>query len=145
MFLSNFFVRCLFLKKIKKESYGFLTIFVACIMMVLQRILISAVTNPTYATNPGRFYIYTFLQTSVVIGANLIPLYMGYQYQKIARLKVLHYLSRFAFIFLIATLVCNIFFLRTSWQLEYSWLLAYPNTYQSELLYLCCFLYFAFL
>lgn len=61
-----------------------------------------------------------FLQTSVVIGANLIPLYMGYQYQKIARLKVLHYLSRFAFIFLIATLVCNIFFLRTSWQLEYS-------------------------
>lgn len=110
MFLSNFFVRCLFLKKIKKESYGFLTIFVACIMMVLQRILISAVTIPTYATNPGRFYIYTFLQTSVVIGANLIPLYMGYQYQKIARLKVLHYLSRFAFIFLIATLVCNIFF-----------------------------------
>ncbi|EJX59177.1 hypothetical protein HMPREF1377_00534 [Enterococcus faecium R494] len=118
--MSNFFVRCLFLKKIKKESYGFLTIFVACIMMVLQRILISAVTIPTYATNPGRFYIYTFLQTSVVIGANLIPLYMGYQYQKIARLKVLHYLSRFAFIFLIATLVCNIFFLRTSWQLEYS-------------------------
>lgn len=53
MFLSNFFVRCLFLKKIKKESYGFLTIFVACIMMVLQRILISAVTIPTYATNPG--------------------------------------------------------------------------------------------
>lgn len=68
---------------------------------------------------PWSFYIYTFLQTSVVIGANLIPLYMGYQYQKIARLKVLHYLSRFAFIFLIATLVCNIF-LRTSWQLEYS-------------------------
>lgn len=110
MFLSNFFVRCLFLKKIKKESYGFLTIFVACIMMILQRILISAVTIPTYATNPGRFYIYTFLQTSVVIGTNLIPLYMGYQYQKIARLKVLHYLSRFAFIFLTATLACNIFF-----------------------------------
>lgn len=98
------------MKQIKERNYGLLTIFVACVMIILQRILMSAVTAPTYAGNPGRFYIYTFLQTSVVIGTNLVPLYMGYQYQKIARLKVLHYLSRFAFIFLVAGLVCNIFF-----------------------------------
>ena len=47
------------------------------------------------------------------------PTLHGLPISKIARLKVLHYLSRFAFIFLTATLACNIF-LRTSWQLEYS-------------------------
>ena len=61
------FCEVFILEKIKKESYGFLTIFVACIMMVLQRILISAVTIPTYATNPGRFYIYTFYKLPLLL------------------------------------------------------------------------------
>jgi hypothetical protein len=69
-------------------------------MMILQRILISAVTVPTYTTNPGRFYLYSFMQATIVVGTNLIPLYMGYHYFKIARLKVLHYFSRFFLHFL---------------------------------------------
>jgi phosphoglycerol transferase MdoB-like AlkP superfamily enzyme len=102
------------LKKRYEERYGLLTIFIACAMIVLQRVLITAITVPTYETNPGRFYIYSFLQAAVVIGTNLIPLYMGYQYQKIARLKVLHYLSRFSFIFITTALGCNIFFYVTA-------------------------------
>lgn len=78
-------------------------------MIILQRILISAVTVPTYTTNPGRFYLYSFMQATIVVGTNLIPLYMGYHYFKIARLKVLHYFSRFFFLFAFSAIFCNVF------------------------------------
>lgn len=79
-------------------------------MIILQRVLNSAITIPTYSVNPGRFYLYSFLQATVVIGTNLIPLYMGYHYKKIAHLKVYHYLSKFSFIYVLSALVVNVFF-----------------------------------
>ncbi|MBO1300412.1 sulfatase-like hydrolase/transferase [Enterococcus sp. DIV2359] len=79
-------------------------------MIILQRVLNSAITIPAYSVNPGRFYLYSFLQATVVIGTNLIPLYLGYHYKKIAQLKVYHYLSRFSFIYILSALVVNIFF-----------------------------------
>lgn len=92
------------------KSYGFLTIFIACAMIILQRVLNSAVSVPTYPVNPSRFYLYSFLQATVIIGTNLIPLYMGYHYKKIAQLRVYHYLSRFSFVYVLSALVANIFF-----------------------------------
>lgn len=108
--VSIYSVRCLFLEKKQTEKYTILTILVACAMIVMQRVLLSAIVVPAYPSNPGRFYIYSFIQAAIVAGTNLIPLYMGYQYQKIARLKVFHYLSGFFFVFAIGGLISNIFF-----------------------------------
>ncbi|WP_242542331.1 sulfatase-like hydrolase/transferase [Enterococcus sp. DIV1298c] len=98
------------MRKKYRKDYGSLTIFIACAMIILQRVLNSAITIPAYSINPGRFYLYSFLQATVVIGTNLIPLYLGYHYKKIAQLKVYHYLSRFSFIYILSALVANIFF-----------------------------------
>ncbi|WP_258379409.1 hypothetical protein [Enterococcus plantarum] len=70
----------------------------------MQRVLLSATTVPTYTLYPGKFYIYSFMKVAVGAGLSLVPLYMGYHYQKIANIKVLRYLSSFFLLYMVIAL-----------------------------------------
>lgn len=116
------------LEKDESKKYEFLTILIACILMIAQRVLISATTIPEYAINPGRFYIYSFMKVATEVGLSLIPLYMGYHYQKIAKKKVLSYLSSFFLLYIVIALISNLFlYVQTSaLNLRDYWLILFP-------------------
>lgn len=99
-----------FLKENKSEKLEIGTILIACLLMIVQRVLLSAITVPEYANNSGRFYLYSVMKVAVGAGLGLVPLYMGYHYQKIAKKNVLRYLSSFFLLYVFIALISNIFF-----------------------------------
>lgn len=98
------------LTETKSRNYDILPILAACLLIILQRVLLSAIEIPQYGTTPSRFYLYSFIKVIAGAGLNLIPLYMGYHYQKIYQKNVFSYLSRFFLLYLFIGLCSNVFF-----------------------------------
>ncbi|WP_249921868.1 hypothetical protein A5821_002107 [Enterococcus sp. 7F3_DIV0205] len=116
------------MEKNESQKFDYLTILIACLLMIVQRVLLSATTIPEYATNPGRFYLYSFMKVATVAGLGLVPLYMGYHYQKIVRKKIFSYLSGFFLLYVVIALTSNVFFYVQSSTLNLRdyWIILFP-------------------
>ncbi|MBO0423250.1 LTA synthase family protein [Enterococcus plantarum] len=110
----------------------------------MQRVLLSATTVPTYTLYPGKFYIYSFMKVAVGAGLSLVPLYMGYHYQKIANIKVLRYLSSFFLLYMVIALTNNVFFYIKSSALNLRdyWIILFPISQNYFIYAVSCVLLF---
>ena len=86
------------------NKYGVITIFFACLFMIIQRILISNTVIPEYTQNPTRFYVYNIFLAITAIGGNLLALYLGYHSNETSGKKALKSLSGFYLIYICSTL-----------------------------------------
>ncbi|MBV7389877.1 MULTISPECIES: LTA synthase family protein [Enterococcus] len=113
-------------KKVRK--YPFITILIASLFMVLQRVLTSATVIPSFSGNPDRFYLYQTIYCIFFIGLNLIPLYFGYYQKKIRKTSLVHRLSRYLLLYIVMALSSNLFFmaLRGSFDIKNYWMILFP-------------------
>lgn len=95
----------------RKDKYFGITPFVTGILLIMQRVLISATIIPEYNQMHNRYYMYQFLSIIAMIGVNLLPLYIGFYSKEISKKNALKKLSRYYFIYLILILSSNILFL----------------------------------
>lgn len=106
------------------NKYGVITIFFACLFMIIQRILISNTVIPEYTQNPTRFYVYNIFLAITAIGGNLLALYLGYHSNETSGKKALKSLSGFYLIYIFVVLLINI--LGQSINIRDYWIIFFP-------------------
>lgn len=62
---------------IESKKYPIVTPIMACIFIIVQRVLFSGTAIPQYDQNGTRFYLYSVALGLVAVGGNLLALYMG--------------------------------------------------------------------
>ena len=85
---------------IESKKYPIVTPIMACIFIIVQRVLFSGTAIPQYDQNGTRFYLYSVALGLVAVGGNLLALYMGYHGKKAVGTKPLAKFANFYLPFL---------------------------------------------
>lgn len=114
--------------KTNEKKLGFVTLGIACLLVMLNRVLISATVQPDYFLNPNRFYIYSFLKAISIVGGSLIPIFFGFHYRFLLRNNLRNKLARYYLLFILIGWFINIFFylMRSDLVLRDYWIGFFP-------------------
>ncbi|MBO0423157.1 sulfatase-like hydrolase/transferase [Enterococcus plantarum] len=114
--------------KEKSLRLNYIPIIVACLFMVIQRVLQSATVVPEYGSYASRFYIYQTINTIVMVGVNIFPIYLGFNSSKMKDKKVLKNISSYYLMYVATSLLVNIFFYVTKKSLNVKdyWSIFFP-------------------
>ncbi len=93
---------------IESKKYPIVTPIMACIFIIVQRVLFSGTAIPQYDQNGTRFYLYSVALGLVAVGGNLLALYMGYHGKKAVGTKPLAKFANFYLLYVFGTLVLNL-------------------------------------
>jgi phosphoglycerol transferase MdoB-like AlkP superfamily enzyme len=99
-----------FVKKSETNKFEVVPIIVAILLMIVQRVLLSAISIPQYGSNSGRFYLYSAAMALVTAGLTIVPMYMGYHSQKLRPKNAFRYLSSFFLVYAVTGLASSFFF-----------------------------------
>lgn len=118
----------MFFLKDKNGKIGIITLIVACLFLIVQRVITSATVNPQYDAYQGRYYIYQIINATTLIGINLVPLFLGYSYQRFRIKNFINKIGSFYLIFFFGAMFCNliVFFARTYMNSHDFWTVLFP-------------------
>lgn len=114
--------------KDKVVKLNYVPIIIACLFMIVQRGLTSAITVPTYDITPTRFYLYHVMNAVVLVGVNIFPLYLGFCAEKIKQKNAFKRLSSYFLMYVLVSIVTNVvfFILRNSLNIRDYWTIFFP-------------------
>ena len=130
---------------IESKKYPIVTPIMACIFIIVQRVLFSGTAIPQYDQNGTRFYLYSVALGLVAVGGNLLALYMGYHGKKAVGTKPLAKFANFYLLYVFGTLVLNLSLASFSLNIRDYWTILFPisqNIFPFATAYLLLFLLF---
>lgn len=100
----------------------------AGILFVVDRVLISATTEPGYSDSPRRFFLYMSLKAIALVGVNLLPIWLGYNYQIFEKVNPLKKIGKMWIVYFLQMLLIFFFFLivRKSFNIRNLWFILFP-------------------
>ncbi len=128
---------------IESKKYPIVTPIMACIFIIVQRVLFSGTAIPQYDQNGTRFYLYSVALGLVAVGGNLLALYMGYHGKKSVGTKPLAKFANFYLLYVFGTLVLNLSLASFSLNIRDYWTILFPisqNIFPFATAYLLLFL-----
>ena len=111
---------------IESKKYPIVTPIMACIFIIVQRVLFSGTAIPQYDQNGTRFYLYSVALGLVAVGGNLLALYMGYHGKKSVGTKPLAKFANFYLLYVFGTLVLNLSLASFSLNIRDYWTILFP-------------------
>lgn len=90
-----------------KKQLPAATIIVASVLIIFNRVMLSSVTIPM--TGSSKYVIYTSMLAVSIIGASLIPIYMGFHAEKFQQRNTLFDLGKMYVIYIVISLLSIIF------------------------------------
>lgn len=114
--------------KEKSLRLNYVPIIIACLFMVIQRVLQSATVVPEYGSYLSRFYLYQLMNTIVMVGVNIFPLYLGFNSEKIKEKNVFKNISRYYLMYVGTYFLVNILFyvLKNALNMRDYWSIFFP-------------------
>jgi phosphoglycerol transferase MdoB-like AlkP superfamily enzyme len=114
--------------KEKSVRLNYIPIIVACLFMVIYRVLRSATEFPQYTSYAGRFYMYQMMNAVVMIGINIFPIYLGFHAEKLKKKNIFPKLGNYFLIYMLTALSANVFFyiVKGSLNMRDYWMIFFP-------------------
>lgn len=127
-----------------------ITIIISVLCSIMERVLLTATTAPTYDGSPRRFLLYASMKTIVLVGINLLSIWLGFYGEKYLRINFFSKLAKCWLVF-VGTMIFTFvifFFLRGSLNFKDLWVILFPisqNYFGFSVSFILLFLFFPYI
>lgn len=115
-------------ESVNQNKLPALAVIVTAMFFIIERVLLTATTAPSYAEAPRRYFLFAAMKVLVAVAVNLLPLWLGYHWHLFKNRNPLARMAKYWLIYVLSMLFTFVFFflLRGTLTFRDLWIIFFP-------------------